>query len=322
MPMTRPDAIYNRCSAYSMAAPAIKQNDNSQDIQHVSTPHRHQIPQELPLSWQAMMMMDPADVQGTRLLSMAYPTRQGRSGRQQPYSAPQAGEKRTGGVCREMESGRGEGLYIYPHPYATVPNFFQNPLKGCMTKVIPQALKGMTNVIQYNKGNTSFAEKVLQRYELLPKNPEFPLTRCMTFVIHHTKVIHQGMRKVIHMGIRKTIYIQDVEAWGRVEAKSRESGLSTGAVLMGAFSKDTQLDRIEGMLKELLGARKDVIRDPATIKLRLPDDEPFVSPKEPKYVPSYSDGNIKPIPKDLPKEKKLEALKTYFNPMPKKKVNG
>ena len=93
--------------------------------------------------------------------------------------------------------------------------------------------------------------------------------------------------------------------WSEVRVRALKEGKTTGRVIEDVFMRNSEKPQAE--IKKQL----------API---LPDDEPFVS--EPKYVPSYSDGNIKPIPKDLPKEKKLEALKTYFNPMPKKKVNG
>ena len=92
--------------------------------------------------------------------------------------------------------------------------------------------------------------------------------------------------------------------WSAVRIRALKEGKTTGRVIEDTFMRNEA---------------------PKKIAAQIPDNEPFVSPKkEPEYVPSYSDGNIKPIPKELPKEKKIEALKAmpFFRPMPKKGANG
>ena len=51
--------------------------------------------------------------------------------------------------------------------------------------------------------------------------------------------------------MRKTIYVPSQEVWNEVTAEAKKKGVSISAFLLSGVKKDSQLDRIEGLLKKL-----------------------------------------------------------------------
>ena len=110
--------------------------------------------------------------------------------------------------------------------------------------------------------------------------------------------------------MRQTIYVKDEGVWSDVKQKSAVMGLSISEYLLGSkhVFDVSQLDRIEEKLDLLLGDR-------------LPEEKGERLDIEIKPGPVIrSDAEV--IAEAQKKLESIQASRPYFNPQPKKGVNG